>query len=69
MVVWKLIQLIQFVCEIYHVEEIQVLIIGFLSLSCISIKNVTTQAGGVPEKRSDEQRRVSYCPLNQMAMP
>ena len=47
-----------FVCEIYHGEEIQVLNIGFLSLLYIK-KNVTAQAGGVPEERSDEQRRVS----------
>ena len=27
------------------------------------------QAEGVPEERSDEQRWVSYCPLNQTVMP
>ena len=32
-------------------------------------KNVTTPAGGVPEEGSDEQRRVSFCPLKQMAKP
>ena len=45
MVVWKLFVkhfVKHFVCEIYHGEEIQVLNIGLLSLSCISKKNYYT---------------------------
>ena len=30
---------------------------------------MTLPVGGVPEDRSDEQRRVIYCPLNQIAIP
>ena len=30
---------------------------------------MTTQAGGVPAERSDEQRWVIYCPLNRPAKP
>ena len=55
--------------EIYHGEEIQVLKIAFFSSLVFPKKNATTPSGGVSEERNDEQRRVSYCPLNQMAMP
>ena len=49
-------------------KKVKFLNIAFFALLYFQ-KSVTTQSRGVPEERSDEQRRVSYCPLNQLALP
>ena len=49
-------------------KKVKFLNIAFFALLYFQ-KSVTTQSRGVTEERSDEQRRVSYCPLNQLALP